>query len=92
MSDEPTYHLDTICLHGGQKPDPATGSRAVPIHQTTSFMFKDTEHAAALFGLKEAGNIYTRISNPTADVVESRITISREASGPCSSPRAWRRR
>ncbi len=75
MSNEPNYHLDTICLHGGQKPDPATGSRAVPIHQTTSFMFKDTEHAAALFGLKEAGNIYSRISNPTADVVESRITM-----------------
>jgi O-acetylhomoserine (thiol)-lyase len=75
MSDEPTYHLDTICLHGGQTTDPATGSRAVPIHQTTSFMFKDTAHAAALFGLKEAGNIYSRISNPTADVVESRITM-----------------
>ncbi|MBP1769009.1 MAG: O-acetylhomoserine/O-acetylserine sulfhydrylase [Candidatus Aminicenantes bacterium] len=81
MSDEPTYHLDTICLHGGQKPDPATGSRAVPIHQTTSFMFKDTEHAAALFGLKEAGNIYTRISNPTADVVERRIAALEGGSG-----------
>ncbi len=73
MGDEPTYHLDTICLHGGQSPDPATGSRAVPIHQTTSFVFKDTDHAAGLFGLKEAGNIYTRISNPTADVVERRV-------------------
>ncbi len=73
MSDKPTYHPDTICLHGGQDPDPATGARAVPIHQTTSFVFKDTEHAAGLFGLKEAGNIYTRISNPTADVVERRL-------------------
>jgi OAH/OAS sulfhydrylase len=73
MDDKPKYHLDTVCLHGGQKPDPVTGSRAVPIHQTTSFVFKDTEHAAGLFGLKEAGNIYTRISNPTADVVEQRV-------------------
>lgn len=73
MDDEPKYHLDTICLHGGQKPDPVTGSRAVPIYQTTSYVFKDTDHAAGLFGLKEAGNIYTRISNPTADVVEQRV-------------------
>ena len=73
MSDEPNYHPDTVCLHGGQEPDPATGSRAVPIHQTTSFVFKDTDHASALFGLKEAGNIYSRISNPTADVVERRV-------------------
>ena len=67
------YHPDTICLHGGQKPDPVTGSRAVPVYQTTSYVFKDTEHAANLFGLKEFGNIYTRIMNPTADVVEQRM-------------------
>ncbi len=67
------YHPDTICLHGGQKPDPVTGSRAVPVYQTTSYVFKDTEHAANLFGLKEFGNIYTRIMNPTADVVEQRV-------------------
>ncbi len=67
------YHPDTICLHGGQKPDPATGSRAVPVYQTTSYVFKDTEHAASLFALKEFGNIYTRIMNPTADVVEQRM-------------------
>jgi len=73
MDDETQYHLDTICLHGGQSPDPATGSRAVPIYQTTSYVFKDTDHAAGLFGLKEAGNIYTRIMNPTADVVERRV-------------------
>ena len=66
-------HPDTICLHGGQKPDPATGSRAVPVYQTTSYVFKDTEHAASLFALKEFGNIYTRIMNPTADVVEQRM-------------------
>lgn len=67
------YHPDTICLHGGQQPDPATGSRAVPVYQTTSYVFKDTEHAARLFALKEFGNIYTRIMNPTADVVEQRM-------------------
>jgi len=68
------YHPDTICLHGGQKPDPATGSRAVPVYQTTSYVFKDTEHAASLFELKEPGNIYTRMMNPTADVVEQRMS------------------
>ncbi len=67
------YHPDTLCLHAGQKPDPATGARAVPIYQTTSYVFEDTAQAAALFDLKEAGNIYTRISNPTADVVEQRV-------------------
>jgi len=66
-------HPDTICLHGGQKPDPATGSLAVPVYQTTSYVFRDTEHAASLFELKEFGNIYTRIMNPTTDVVEQRM-------------------
>jgi O-acetylhomoserine (thiol)-lyase len=66
-------HLETIALHGGQTPDPATGSRAVPIYQTTSYVFKDTEHAANLFALKEFGNIYTRLMNPTTDVFEQRI-------------------
>ncbi|MFH1378817.1 MAG: homocysteine synthase [bacterium] len=64
---------ETLALHGGQEADPATGARAVPIYQTTSFVFKDTEHAANLFGLKEFGNIYTRIMNPTTDVFEKRI-------------------
>lgn len=72
MSDK-KYKLDTIALHGGQKPDPTTGARAVPIYQTTSFNFKDTEHAANLFALKEFGNIYTRITNPTTDVFEKRM-------------------
>jgi len=66
-------NLETIALHGGQAPDPATGSRAVPIYQTTSYVFKDTEHAANLFALKEFGNIYTRLMNPTTDVFEQRI-------------------
>ncbi|HEX6923443.1 MAG TPA: aminotransferase class I/II-fold pyridoxal phosphate-dependent enzyme, partial [Bacillales bacterium] len=67
------YDLETILLHGGQEPDPTTGSRAVPIHQTTSYVFDDTEHARKLFGLEEPGNIYTRIMNPTQDVFEQRI-------------------
>lgn len=65
--------LGTKSLHAGQTPDPATGSRAVPLYQTTSFVFRDTEHAANLFALKELGNIYTRIGNPTTDVFERRI-------------------
>ncbi|MDR3590510.1 MAG: homocysteine synthase [Negativicutes bacterium] len=65
--------FDTLAVHGGQEPDPTTGSRAVPIYQTTSYVFKDTEHAANLFALKEFGNIYTRIMNPTNDVLEKRI-------------------
>ncbi|MFM7241900.1 MAG: PLP-dependent transferase, partial [Opitutia bacterium] len=65
--------LGTQSLHAGQKPDPTTGSRAVPIYQTTSYQFRDTEHAANLFGLKELGNIYTRIMNPTTDVLEQRV-------------------
>jgi len=64
---------ETLALHAGQEPDPATGSRAVPVYQTTSYVFKNTEHAANLFGLKEFGNIYTRLMNPTTDVVEKRI-------------------
>jgi O-acetylhomoserine (thiol)-lyase len=66
-------HPETILLHGGQEPDPTTGSRAVPIYQTTSYQFKSTDHAAALFGLAEFGNIYTRLMNPTTDVFEKRI-------------------
>ncbi len=65
--------LGTLAVHAGQKPDPTTGSRAVPIYQTTSYQFRDTDHAANLFGLKELGNIYTRIMNPTTDVLEQRI-------------------
>ncbi|HEY9161097.1 MAG TPA: O-acetylhomoserine aminocarboxypropyltransferase/cysteine synthase [Desulfomonilia bacterium] len=67
--------IETLLLHGGQEPDPTTGSRAVPIYQTTSYQFKDTEHAANLFGLKESGNIYTRLMNPTTDVLEKRIAL-----------------
>ena len=65
--------FETLALHAGQETDPATNSRAVPIYQTTSYVFNDTEHAANLFGLREFGNIYTRIMNPTTDVLEKRI-------------------
>lgn len=67
--------IETLALHGGQEPDASTGARAVPIYQTTSYQFKSTEHAADLFGLKEFGNIYTRLMNPTTDVLEKRIAL-----------------
>lgn len=71
--NERKYGFNTQQLHAGQQSDPTTGSRAVPIYQTTSYQFRDTEHAANLFGLREFGNIYTRIMNPTNDVLEQRI-------------------
>lgn len=67
--------IETLALHGGQQPDPTTGARAVPIYQTTSYQFKDSDHAANLFGLKEFGNIYTRLMNPTTDVLEKRLAL-----------------
>ncbi len=67
--------LDTIAVHGGQQPDTATGARVTPIYQTTSFVFRDTEHAANLFSLQETGNIYTRLMNPTTDVLEKRMAL-----------------
>ncbi len=67
------YEFDTLALHAGQHPDPATGARAVPIYQTTSYVFRDTDHAAALFNLERAGHIYSRISNPTVAVFEERV-------------------
>ncbi|MFD1871191.1 O-acetylhomoserine aminocarboxypropyltransferase/cysteine synthase family protein [Hymenobacter bucti] len=69
----PNLHFETLQLHAGQQPDPTTGSRAVPIYQTTSYVFKNAEHGANLFALKEFGNIYTRLMNPTTDVFEQRI-------------------
>ncbi|WP_433944122.1 homocysteine synthase [Paenibacillus sp. SN-8-1] len=73
MSEERKLAFETLAIHGGQEIDPTTQSRAVPIYQTTSYGFRDTEHAANLFGLKEFGNIYSRIMNPTNDVFEKRI-------------------
>ena len=81
MSDEPVFRMDTQCLHAGQNIDPATNSRAVPIYQTTSYQFNDTEHAARLFGLQEFGNIYSRIMNPTCDVLEKRLAALEGGSG-----------
>jgi len=75
------HGLGTKALHAGQAPDSATGSRALPIYQTTSYVFRDTEHAANLFGLKELGNIYTRIMNPTTDVLEQRIAALEGGTG-----------
>jgi O-acetylhomoserine (thiol)-lyase len=74
-------NLSTLALHAGQAPDPTTGARAVPIYQTTSFVFKDSDHAANLFALKEFGNIYTRIMNPTTDVFEQRIAAIEGGTG-----------
>ena len=95
-------NLSTLALHAGQVPDPTTGARAVPIYQTTSYVFKSTEHAANLFALKEFGNIYTRIMNPTTDVFEQRIAAIEGGTGalavssgqaatrwPCSPSRRW---
>ena len=74
--------LDTLALHAGQEtPDPTTGARAVPIYQTTSYVFKDTTHAANLFALQELGNIYTRIMNPTTDVFERRMAAIEGGTG-----------
>jgi len=73
MAEKAKYHLETLALHAGQEVDSDTLSRAVPVYQTTSYCFKNTEHAANLFALKEFGNIYTRLMNPTTDVLEKRL-------------------
>lgn len=67
--------IETLCLHGGHQPDAVTNSRAVPVYRTSSFVFNSTEHAANLFALKELGNIYTRLMNPTTDVLEKRVCL-----------------
>ncbi|NTZ17969.1 homocysteine synthase [Paenibacillus sp. JMULE4] len=81
MSEERQLQPETLAVHGGQQVDPATLSRAVPIYQTTSYVFKDTDHAASLFGLQETGNIYTRVTNPTTDVFEQRIALLEGGAG-----------
>ncbi len=73
MTQDSNYRLETLAIHGGQAVDSDTGSRAVPIYQTSSYVFKDTNHAANLFALREFGNIYTRLMNPTTDVLEKRL-------------------
>ncbi|ODV48945.1 MULTISPECIES: O-acetylhomoserine aminocarboxypropyltransferase/cysteine synthase family protein [Methanohalophilus] len=81
MSRSNNYDPETLSIHAGQEPDPTTGSRAVPIYQTTAYVFDDTEHAANLFALKEFGNIYTRMMNPTTDVFEKRMAALEEGTG-----------
>ena len=72
-ADSNNWAFETLQIHAGQTPDPVTGSRALPIYQTTAYQFRDTQHAADVFGIAEAGYVYTRINNPTQDVVEQRI-------------------
>ena len=81
QKENKTPDFETLALHGGQSPDPATNARAVPIYQTTSYVFNDAEHAANLFALREFGNIYTRMMNPTTEVFEKRITALEGGSG-----------
>ena len=73
MSQSATHNFETLCLHAGQQPDPTTTARAVPVYRTSSYVFRNTEHAANLFALKELGNLYTRVMNPTQDVLEQRV-------------------
>ena len=79
--DPKTYKFDTLSLHGGHQPDKNFGSRAVPIYQTTSYVFQDTDHAAALFNLEQGGHIYSRISNPTVAVLEERVSALEGGTG-----------
>lgn len=83
-NSEKKYKLDTLALHAGQTVDQDTLSRAVPIYQTTSYLFKDSQHAADLFALKEPGNIYTRLMNPTTDVLEKRLAALEGGIGACA--------
>ena len=89
MSERQFSGFDTLALHAGYTPDPQTGARAVPIYQTTSYVFKDTDHAARLFGLQEFGNIYTRIMNPTTDVLEQRVAALEGGVAGLALPAAW---
>jgi len=74
--------FETLCLHGGYQAEPTTRARAVPVYRTSSFQFRNTEHAANLFALKELGNIYTRLMNPTTDVLEKRVSLLEGAPEP----------
>ena len=73
MTEKKNYHFETLQQHAGQVPDPTTGARAVPIYQTTSYVFKDAQQAEDRFALKDAGYIYSRLTNPTQDVLEKRL-------------------
>jgi len=73
MTDGPSYGFDTLQIHAGSRPDPATGARQTPIYQTTAYVFRDSEHAAALFNLQEVGFIYSRLTNPTVAVLQNAL-------------------
>jgi O-acetylhomoserine (thiol)-lyase len=90
MTDGPAYDFDTLQIHAGAEPDPATGARQVPIYQTTAYVFRDAEHAAALFGLQEVGYIYSRLTNPTVGALQNRIAALEGGAGAvcCSSGHA----
>ena len=90
MSDGPTYGFDTLQIHAGARPDPATGARQTPIYQTTAYVFRDADHAAALFNLQEVGYIYSRLTNPTVAVLQERIATLEGGVGAvcCSSGHA----
>jgi len=90
MTDGPTYGFDTLQIHAGARPDPATGARQTPIYQTTAYVFRDAEHAAALFNLQEVGFIYSRLTNPTVAVLQERIATLEGGVGAvcCSSGHA----
>ena len=81
MSDQPTYGFDTLQVHAGGRPDPATGARQTPIYQTTAYVFRDSEHAAKLFNLQEVGYIYSRLTNPTVAVLQERIAALEGGAG-----------
>src|SRR5436190_22551743 len=81
MPKPKTTHFDTLSLHAGAKPDPATGARATPIYQSSSFVFPDTDYAAALFNMERAGHVYSRLSNPTCAVLEERIAALEDGVG-----------
>ncbi|NNU79967.1 O-acetylhomoserine aminocarboxypropyltransferase/cysteine synthase [Halovulum dunhuangense] len=86
MTDTPSYGFDTLQIHAGARPDPATGARQVPIYQTTAYVFRDAEHAAALFNLQEVGYIYSRLTNPTVSALAERIaTLEGGVGGVCCS-------
>src|SRR5690606_28184642 len=89
MSDK-TYGFDTLQIHAGAKPDPTTGARQTPIYQTTGYVFRDADHAAALFNLQEVGFIYSRLTNPTVAVLQERIATLEGGIGAvcCSSGHA----
>jgi len=90
MTDTPVYGFDTLQIHAGARPDPATGARQTPIYQTTAYVFRDAEHAAALFNLQEVGYIYSRLTNPTVAVLQERIATLEGGAGAvcCSSGHA----